>query len=145
MCEKFLYDESRQAVTRAGVLAAAIRPTETPLGISSHVVASSQFRGRVEDADCLAGVGPEVDARTWVRMSSSGRLRFHKLVGLPAYPHVDTPTAGTSKHDRGVPKMLNPHVDAQTTDVWKHTRTITQMLSRKLKAERCVFPHSDAS
>ena len=46
MCEKFLYDDSRQAVTRAGVSAAAIRPTETPCcGISSHVVASSQFRG----------------------------------------------------------------------------------------------------
>ena len=42
---KFLYDESRQAVTRAGVSAAAIRPTETPCGISSHGVASSQFGG----------------------------------------------------------------------------------------------------
>ena len=39
--EKF---QSRQAATRAGVSAAAIRPTETPCRISSHVVASSQFR-----------------------------------------------------------------------------------------------------
>ena len=92
--------ESRQAVTRAGVSAAAIRPTETPCGISSHVVASSQFRG--PDADCLAEVGPDC---------------FHRLVGLPAYPHVDTPTAGTKKHDGGVPKALNPHVDAQIIDV----------------------------
>ena len=45
ICEKFLYDENRQAVTHAGVSAAAIRPTETPCGISSHVVDSSQFRG----------------------------------------------------------------------------------------------------
>ena len=57
MCEKFLEVESRQTVTRAGVSAAAIRPTETPCGISSHVVASSQFRG--PDADCLAEVGPD--------------------------------------------------------------------------------------
>ena len=128
MCGKFLYVESGQAVTREGVSAAAIRPTETPCGISSHVVASSQFRG--PDADCLAEVGPDC---------------FHRLVGLPAYPHANTPTAGTRKHDGGVPKALNPHVDAQIIDVWKYTRTITQMLSRRVDAERCVFPHSDAS
>ena len=128
MCEKFLYVESRQAVTWAGVSAAAIRPTETPCGTSSHVVASSQFRG--PDADCLAEVGPDC---------------FHRLVGFPAYPHANTPTAGTRKHDGGVPKALNPHVDAQIIDVWKYTRTITQMLSRRVDAERCVFPCSDAS
>ena len=71
-------------------------------------------------------------------MQGLERLRFHRSVGLPAYPHVDTPTAGTRRHDRGVRKMLNPHVDAQTIDVWKHTRTITQMLSRRVDAERCV-------
>ena len=109
---------------------------------------------RVEDADCLVGAGPEVDAGPWgqdefickIRMNSSARLRFHRLVGLPAYPQVDTPTPGTRKLDRGgVPKMLNPHVDAQTIDVWKHTRTITQKLSRRVDAERCVFPRSDVS
>ena len=93
-------------------------------GISSHGVASSQFRGPGLRADCLAEVGPDC---------------FHRLAGLPAYPHVDTPTAGTRKPDGGVPKVLNPHVDAQIIDVWKHTRTISQMLSRRVDAERlCV-------
>ena len=78
-------------------------------------------------------------------MAGVGLDCFHRLAGLPAYPHVDTPTAGTRKHDGGVPKMLNPHVDAQTIDVWKHTQASTQMLSRREDAERCVFPHSDAS
>ena len=35
----------RLSLGQAWVSAAAIRPTETPCGISSHVVVSSQFRG----------------------------------------------------------------------------------------------------
>ena len=129
-----------------GVPAAAIRPTETSCGISSHVVASNQFRGPgLRTPTAWLGLSLRSKQGLGVRMDSSERLRFHRLVGLPAYPHVDTPTAGTRKHDRGVPKVLNPHVDAQTIDVWKHTRTIIQMLSRRVGAERCVFPHGDAS
>ena len=83
-----------------GVSAAAIRPTETPCGISSHVVASSQFRGPgLRTPTVWLGLGLRSTQGLGVRMNSSERLRFHRLVGLPAYPHVDTRTAGTRKHD----------------------------------------------
>ena len=75
-------DKSRQAVTPAGVFAAAVRQTEI-----NYVGVSNQFRGSGLRAPTVC---------------------CHRLVGLSAFPHVDTPTAGTRKHDRGIPKMLNP-------------------------------------
>ena len=63
--------------------------------------------------------GVAKDLRSNTALVRNSQLRFHRLVGLPAYPRIDTPTPGTRKHDGGGPKMLNPHVD--------------------------VFPHSDAS
>ena len=123
-----------------------MRPTETRCGMSSHVVACNQFSGPgLRTPTVWLGLGLRSTQGLGIRMNSSERLRFHRLVGLLAYPHVDTPTAGTRKHGRGVPKMLNPHVDAQTIDVWKHTQTITQMLPCRVDAERCVFPHSHAT
>ena len=87
-----------QAVTRAGVLASAIRPTETPCGISSRGVASSQFRG------------PGLRRPTlWLGL---GLIASTNWVG-----YLLTPMWTLQQHDGGVPKLLNPHVDAQTIDV----------------------------
>ena len=81
-----------------GVSAAAIRPTESPCGISSHVVACNQFRGPgLRTPTVWLGLGLRSTQGLGVRMKH-----------LKDYPHVDTPIAGTRKHDRVVPNMLNP-------------------------------------
>ena len=82
----FYMTRARKLSLGQGVSAAAIRLTQTLCGISRHVVTSSPFRGPGLRTPTFWQLGLKSTQGLGVRMNSSERLRFHRLVRLPATP-----------------------------------------------------------